>query len=229
MASLAHAPRARRSNRRAATPRKLRTPAPVGMTRAESMARTRQAVLEAASRTFAAHGYAGATLDAIAAAAGFTKGAVYTHFESKQALFLALLSDRLAQDAAALRAIVERGRSEPAALTRDFGDWLDGLDASGITPLLGVELEIEARRNPDVGPVFAALYTEHVAAIGAVLEQLYAVERRPPPMPVAALAAAALALVLGLALGRATGIDAAIVPAGEALRALLRLPAAKPQ
>ena len=44
-----------------------------------------------AGQQFARHGYAGATLDEIAAAANVTKPIVYRHFESKQALYLALL------------------------------------------------------------------------------------------------------------------------------------------
>lgn len=56
---------------------------------------TRGRILAAASRTFARVGYAGATLDEIAADAGLTKGAVYWHFKSKKDLFLALLEGRL--------------------------------------------------------------------------------------------------------------------------------------
>ncbi|MGF1518725.1 MAG: TetR/AcrR family transcriptional regulator [Nodosilinea sp.] len=48
-------------------------------------------ILASAQRVFAQQGYAGATLDAIAADAGLTKGAVYWHFASKIDLFIALL------------------------------------------------------------------------------------------------------------------------------------------
>lgn len=56
---------------------------------------TRSRILEAARRVFARQGYAGATLDAIAADAGLTKGALYWHFPSKIDLFLALLEGQL--------------------------------------------------------------------------------------------------------------------------------------
>jgi AcrR family transcriptional regulator len=52
----------------------------------------RAAVLKAAADLFAKHGYAGTRLDDIAAAAGVTKPIVYRHFDSKKALYLALLS-----------------------------------------------------------------------------------------------------------------------------------------
>ena len=51
----------------------------------------RDRIFDAASKVFAAEGFAGATIDAIGQAAGFTKGAVYSNFESKDELFLALL------------------------------------------------------------------------------------------------------------------------------------------
>ncbi|WP_026256377.1 TetR/AcrR family transcriptional regulator [Mycobacterium sp. 155] len=51
----------------------------------------RDRILDAALEVFAAEGFAGATIDAIGQAAGFTKGAVYSNFESKDDLFLALL------------------------------------------------------------------------------------------------------------------------------------------
>lgn len=58
---------------------------------------TRSRLLAAASRAFARLGYAGATLDEIAAEAGLTKGAVYWHFANKNELFLEILEWRLRQ------------------------------------------------------------------------------------------------------------------------------------
>lgn len=52
----------------------------------------RETVLIAAGRCFARGGYEGTTIERIAAAAGVTKPIVYRHFDSKQALYLALLS-----------------------------------------------------------------------------------------------------------------------------------------
>jgi AcrR family transcriptional regulator len=54
-------------------------------------AERRELVLEAAGRLFGEHGYAHVTLDEIAAAAGVTKPVLYRHFDSKKALYLALL------------------------------------------------------------------------------------------------------------------------------------------
>lgn len=58
---------------------------------------TRADLLAAAARVIAEHGYEGATVDDIAADAGYTKGAVYAHFGSKEALFLTLAREQSVQ------------------------------------------------------------------------------------------------------------------------------------
>ena len=55
-------------------------------------AERREVIVRAAGQLFAREGYAGTRLDDIAAAAEVTKPIVYRHFESKKALYLALLA-----------------------------------------------------------------------------------------------------------------------------------------
>ena len=79
---------------------------------------TRIRLMEAAAEVFVEEGLQGASVEAICARAGFTRGAFYSNFESKEELFLALLQgefDRRARDleskAAALEPLLrERGR-----------------------------------------------------------------------------------------------------------------------
>jgi AcrR family transcriptional regulator len=73
-------------------------------TQAERTAATTGALLAAARERFATDGYVAATLNAIAADAGVTKGALYHHFEGKEELFAAVYDreqQRLAAGAAA--------------------------------------------------------------------------------------------------------------------------------
>jgi AcrR family transcriptional regulator len=60
-------------------------------TQAERRSSTRADILAAARALFGARGYAGVTIDDVAAGAGIAKGGLYHHFSSKQALFKALL------------------------------------------------------------------------------------------------------------------------------------------
>jgi AcrR family transcriptional regulator len=68
----------------------------VRLTRVERKARTRDEILEAALQVFLRDGFHRATLDDIAEAAGYTTGAVYSNFDGKDGLFLALLDAQFA-------------------------------------------------------------------------------------------------------------------------------------
>lgn len=68
---------------------------------------TKEKLLEQAVRLFAERGYAGVSLEDIAQAAGFTKGAVYSHFGSKEQTFLAALR-AATEDLASLGVAQER-------------------------------------------------------------------------------------------------------------------------
>ena len=54
----------------------------------------RRRLLDAALAVFAERGFNGASLDEVAAAAGLTKGAIYSNFASKDELFFAMMSDQ---------------------------------------------------------------------------------------------------------------------------------------
>lgn len=197
--------------------------APTPLTRTESKARTRAAVLDAARQVFAARGYAEASVDAVAAAAGFTKGAVYAHFDSKQALFLEVLAIGTRNNENILDALLAEAEERPEVLRREFSAWLDSFDRDNSLALLGVELVLESRRSPEVAAVFEEIRARHVAIIGALLAHLYAVEGRPPPMPVALLADTLIALLFGLSLRQIAGDPAQFPSTGAAMRALLGL------
>src|SRR3954453_12873949 len=90
--------------------------------REEYAAATRQAVLDSAAALFADRGFGGTSLDEVAKTARVTRGAVYHHFENKQALFLAVLEELDAQTMAAVGA-----RSASAPSTWEAA--IAGLDA----------------------------------------------------------------------------------------------------
>lgn len=67
------------------------------MTRAERAARTRKLLMRAASKVCAKHGLERASIDEVAEEAGFTKGAFYSNFRSKEELFLAMLDEHFGE------------------------------------------------------------------------------------------------------------------------------------
>src|ERR1039458_504804 len=83
-------------------------------------AETRVRLLQAAGEVFPKHGYDRASLDDVAAAAGLTKGAVYSSFASKDELFYALMRERIDERLALVAAAVDRQTTLEDS-TRDAG------------------------------------------------------------------------------------------------------------
>jgi AcrR family transcriptional regulator len=109
--------------------------ATVRLTRAQQQERTRAAVLAAAREEFAERGYAEATVDRIAERAELTRGAVYSNFPSKRAVYLAVLVDMV--DGTAGGEAPASPRSVGAALGAFVRVWLERLPLAGDTPAGG--------------------------------------------------------------------------------------------
>lgn len=109
---------------------------------------TRSRILTAARRVFARQGYAGASLDEVAADVGLTKGAIYWYFASKSELLLALVEERRARQAETLPGAFRRftEAADPlAALTIVFEEQLELCRHSQEWPRLLVEFLAESR------------------------------------------------------------------------------------
>ena len=65
------------------------------LTRAERQVQTRQELLDAGARVFIKRGFTGSSVEEISAEAGYTRGAFYSNFRSKNELFVELLHDRV--------------------------------------------------------------------------------------------------------------------------------------
>jgi AcrR family transcriptional regulator len=135
-------------------------PARIRLTREQSRQRTREALIAAAMGVFARDGYAGASVDAIAEQAGFTVGALYSNFATKQELFLAVFEHHCAGELAALRALAEQATTAEellAAVTARFAD-LD--DQQRQWWQLSAELWLYAQRHPEAAARLAAIQAE---------------------------------------------------------------------
>lgn len=107
----------------------------VRLTRAQQRERTQAAVLAAAGAEFAEHGFVDAKIDRIAERAELTRGAVYSNFPAKRALYLAVLVDLVGQvnaDGSAERAV------HPVEALGGFARaWLERIPLTGDTPASG--------------------------------------------------------------------------------------------
>jgi AcrR family transcriptional regulator len=163
-------------------------------------AQTRVRLLRAASEVFAERGYDRATLDDVAAAAGLTKGAVYSSFAGKDELFYALMAERIGERLALVTEAVDH-RSSPEALTSEVGDGLVGLISNQADwHLLFIEFWGRAVRDPSLRQEFALHRRAARAAIARFLEQQAAHVGVDLPAPAEQLAVAVLALSNGIAI-----------------------------
>lgn len=109
---------------------------------------THRRLLDAAEQVFVRDGYEAAQLDEIAARANRSKGAVYTHFKSKEDLFLALFENRTRAAVGRLIGKLDacKTREESLAAFREF--YLD-LIADRTWPILTLEFKLFALRHPE--------------------------------------------------------------------------------
>lgn len=142
------------------------------LTHAERKAQTRAELLASARKVFLERGFHVATLDVIAAHAGYSKGAVYSNFENKEALFLAILGEHYQQrlevfeQASATAATIEQGM-RMAARGIAAADRLEPRWAA-----LLLEFWAHASRDEPLRRQVAAGREQYIDAIARSLERL---------------------------------------------------------
>lgn len=137
-------------------------------TRERRLEHTRTLLLDAAEDVFAEKGFTTATLDDIAHAAGYTKGAIYKHFATKEDLFLAVSDrywrryfDNFAEVMSSAKQIGGRELDEIAARWRELSR-----DRGAEHAALGHEFTLYLLRNPEARVRVAAKRSEVVEALG---------------------------------------------------------------
>lgn len=172
----------------AATPKRL--------PRAESQRETKERLVATAERLFLRDGYNATSLDRVAEAAGFSKGAVYSNFANKDELCLAVLDALHAREVAAIAEAFGKKRTMKGRLAM-FEAWAEKMIGDEGWTRLEVEFAIHARKH-------ASLMRELATRDRAVREGLTAIvalqrggEEGELPADQAALALLSLGIGLG--------------------------------
>lgn len=118
---------------------------------------TRQRLLEAALSVFAQRGYERATVDAIVQEAGFSKGAFYVHFESKEDLFWTMFEERMVRQQQAFREAAVPGTPVRDTLRRVLQAVFDLEREEPTWPAMFAEFLAHASRNHKVRERLAAM------------------------------------------------------------------------
>lgn len=182
---------------------------------------TRDKLFEAAARVFEQDGIGGASIEAIAAEAGFTRGAFYSNFGSKDELIFAMLEDHVEQSI--------RRNMEILAQHKNLDDFIAALktmdrgrqDPLGRSPLLHMEMILfvarAEKRRPELAKRLRARRKLTADIIEATLKNSASGDTLNPPW----MASVVLALEDGFRLHRL--IDPETTPADSFWRAITDL------
>jgi AcrR family transcriptional regulator len=195
------------------------------LSRTEQTERNRALVLDAARRVFLARGYQGATLEQIADEAGFSKGVVYSQFDSKADLFLALLETRISERAAENAELAQSLAGDGGGLPALVEHLARGDQATPGWALLVIEFRVHAARDPVLARRYAVAHARTVEALADVLVTVGAYGGHAPEGAPSRLAELALALSVGATLEQAARPDAlgGPLPAARLIAQVLEL------
>ena len=178
------------------------------LTRKERQEQTREELVAAAARVFARRGYHKATVEEIAAEAGFSTGAVYSNFACKEELFLAIADRQVADRVAEIGAVADAAEAQgdtDAAAAEQFRAFLE---ADPDWPLLFYEFWSLSVRNPELQGELAKRRDAIRDALADTLERVAKELGFELRFPAPALATAIAASLNGLAFERAADPDA---------------------
>jgi AcrR family transcriptional regulator len=189
----------------------------VAPTRAQRQARTRKELVDAAERLFTAQGFHATSLDAVAAEAGFTKGAVYSNFASKEDLFFAVYERRVDGRVAEVERTLEAAPTVREGIDRIIPTGGDRPQASDGWMAVFFEFWAHVLRHPELRERFAAQHRRIIDVLATAMVES-AEEMQDDPHK---LATARYAMQLGLQLERLTRPDAVDAELGLRMGRLL--------
>jgi AcrR family transcriptional regulator len=178
------------------------------LTRKERQAHTRARLMRSAAKVAAARGLDGASLDLVAEEAGFTKGAVYANFESKEALFLAMLDQRFEDRLTEVDRALHGGGTIEQQARRAGSDFIAAIAAAPEWERLFFEFAVYAARNDSFRVELVERYRGLRERIAAMLDERARELGVEPAIPPRELALMTFAMANGVALERLLEPDA---------------------
>jgi AcrR family transcriptional regulator len=192
---------------------------PQRLTRAESQQRTRALIVDAATRLFLNDGFRVTSLEQIAEEAGFTRGAVYSNFDGKTAMGIAVIDELYAREERKLEATLRGLEAAPAdAIFDALSAWADETIGDPAWTRLEIEIAASSAHDDAHRAATAARYArlrEHCAALVA---ELFAEELT---VEISMVATALVGLALGIGAQRAADPSIPGSTLSEILRVLV--------
>lgn len=142
------------------------------LSREESRALTREKLLASAAVVVAREGYESASIDRIADEAGFSKGAFYSNFASKEEIVLELLETHSVRDVTEIAGLI--GDSpDPSRMIEVISEWAQQRAIDPSWGMLALELFRRARRDKTFSPRHAKLFRAQWRGLGEILMNMF--------------------------------------------------------
>src|SRR5262244_1802596 len=155
---------------------------------------TRARLIQSAEKIFACDGFEAAKLEEIAADAGYTRGAFYANFKSKEDLFCALLENEISSRIGVLEREMSRVR-DPEAKLKAMREFFLSKTLDRRWCLLALEFKLFAVRHPEVRQRLAEMHRRFVGPRVGFLEGV--MKKVGRELPVSAYAAGVSMAALG--------------------------------
>ncbi|RJQ81270.1 TetR/AcrR family transcriptional regulator [Pseudonocardiaceae bacterium YIM PH 21723] len=169
---------------------------------------------------FRRDGYHATSLDKVAEAAGYSKGAVYSNFRNKDELCMAVLEEIRATEFGAIATSLS-GQGSFEERLNAFEEWADKTIGDAGWTRLEVEFGIAAQHNPELLAAVAGRAQSLRDAVTALVEmQGFPI---PPPLTAETAAIALWSIGVGLGVQRAVDPTLSIRPLTDAIRAFTQL------
>lgn len=174
------------------------------LSREESKIRTKKMLLESAKTEFARLGYGNTSADSIAEKAGFSKGAFYANFESKEDVFLELLKMHMQNESNVFKDLFKVARNTEEILA-GIDQWFLTMQNDTEWQLLSVELNLHAKRHPEFAIKFYKLQSAHQEVLCDFVKLFFELAKKKPVINCNLIAHYIMSMSLGVAVMKTPG------------------------
>lgn len=193
------------------------------LTREESKQQTRKELLEVASEMFAEQGFYSTSVDQIAEEAGYSKGAIYSNFGSKDDLFLSVFKENQKEDLQHLEIIAEEYSSLDEFIQKIEQNHQQERNENQDWSILKLEFLLYAMRDATVSKKLAPILQDSRSQMTNILKRFYQTKEQKHVVSIDKLAFLLLSLDIGI--GIQSYVDEESIPENvfaEGLKLLLK-------
>ncbi|MGY0468125.1 TetR/AcrR family transcriptional regulator [Staphylococcus xylosus] len=192
------------------------------LTQEERKKETRNLLIDSAIDAFSKFGFQGTSIDKIAEQAGFSKGAFYAHFTSKEEIFLTILEQQMGKHASSIQGEIVQQKSLTGLINQMEEYFSTVRNESKTASMLNIEFLLYSMRDDSVRLKWRNLINKSVKDISNTIDELLIRENIDSPLSAEEIAWTILSLENGLMIFSHIGEDFPNGLYGKAVRQLFQ-------